>query len=435
MVEAPGLGPVVEGTGGALDVVRGEVPLAEAAGDVAVLLEDARQAGAAPGLVGGVAREGAWVLGDGAEAHAVLVAAGEEGRARRRADRRHVEAVVGQAHLLDAREGRGPDGPAEGVRGAVAGVVDEDEQDVRCALRGLGAGDHEPVGDRIPQRAPGDATEGPVGDGQRAAVLDELAHGLCQRALERLRPLRLRLHERLGRRAGQGLLDRETLVRLEHGDDGRGAGLHGCAELVVEPLLHLVVGELAQDRAAGRADDGGRQQRRRRQADEEADRAAPLGARAADAVTRLLDGHVAGLVMRDEDDRLDTHLPGLDLFDERVEVRVRERRRSGTRPPGRWSAAWSCRSLLRRVHGAPGDRVGPGSVTRVERHSDDGHSPPHHPNRTMVTHAAPGRPGGTPASSRSRWPARGWERRSAARSSCATRAALRNVGSPAGGHR
>ncbi len=43
VVEAPGQRPPVERPGGALDVVRRQVPLAEAAGDVAVLAQDPRQ--------------------------------------------------------------------------------------------------------------------------------------------------------------------------------------------------------------------------------------------------------------------------------------------------------------------------------------------------------------------------------------------------------
>ena len=128
VVEAPGLGPVVERTGRALHVVRREVPLAEAAGDVAVLLEDAREGGAGARLAGRVAGEGPRELGDGAEADAVLVAAGEQRRARRRAHGRHVEAVVRDAHVLHAREGRRVYRAAEAVDGAEAGVVDEDER-------------------------------------------------------------------------------------------------------------------------------------------------------------------------------------------------------------------------------------------------------------------------------------------------------------------
>ena len=159
--------------------------------------------------------------------------------------------------------------------------------------------------------------------GSAAAVLDELAHGLGERVGEGLGALLVRLDDGLGRRAWKGLLHGQALVRLEHGDDGRRARLHGLAELVVEPLLDLVVGDLSEDGPARRADHGGGQQGRRSEPDEEADAPAPLGARAADAVARLLDGHVAGLVVRHEDDRVDAHLLGLDLRDEPIELRAR----------------------------------------------------------------------------------------------------------------
>ena len=99
VVEAPRLRPVVERAGRALDVVRGQVPLPEPAGDVAVLLQDARQPRAAPRLRRRVAGERAGVLGDRAEPDAMLVPPGEQRGARRRAHGGHVEAVVRHAHL------------------------------------------------------------------------------------------------------------------------------------------------------------------------------------------------------------------------------------------------------------------------------------------------------------------------------------------------
>ncbi len=102
VVEAPAQRPVVEGAGSAHLAARRHVPLAEAAGDVAVLLEDARQGRAAARPCAGVAGERRRELGDAAHADAVVVAPGEQGGARRGADGGHVEAVVRDAHLLDA---------------------------------------------------------------------------------------------------------------------------------------------------------------------------------------------------------------------------------------------------------------------------------------------------------------------------------------------
>ena len=160
------------------------VPLAEAAGDVAVLAQDARQRGAAARPRAGVAGERRRELGDAAHADAVVVAAREQRGAGRRADRGDVEAVVGEAHLLDAGEVRRADAAAERVGAAEAGVVDEDDQHVGRVFGRLRAGDERPVGDRLVDRVTGRAAEGPVGDRQHGAVGIELARRLGERVLE-----------------------------------------------------------------------------------------------------------------------------------------------------------------------------------------------------------------------------------------------------------
>src|SRR5262249_49929013 len=81
VVEPPRLGPVVEGPGRALHVVRGQVPLPESSGHVAVLAQDPRRRRAALGLRRRVAGERAGILGDGPEADPMLVATGEKRRA------------------------------------------------------------------------------------------------------------------------------------------------------------------------------------------------------------------------------------------------------------------------------------------------------------------------------------------------------------------
>ena len=157
---------------------------------------------AAPRLGRGVAGERPGVLGDRAEADAVLVAPGEQRGPGRRADGRHVEAVVGQAHLLHPSEGGRADRSAERVDRAEAGVVDEDDEHVGRALGRLRSGDHRPVGDRVAQRAPGRSAEGRVGDRQHGAVGVELPRRLGQRVLEAADALLVHLGDRLGRRAG-----------------------------------------------------------------------------------------------------------------------------------------------------------------------------------------------------------------------------------------
>ena len=212
VVEAPGLRPVLERPRRAHLAPRRHVPLAEAAGDVAVLLEDPGQGRAASRPRPRVARERAGELRDPAHTHAVVVASGEERRAGRRADGGHVEAVVGQTHLLDARQRRRPQLAAERVGATEAGVVDEHEQDVRGPVRRLGPGDHRPVADRGVHGPAGHAPEVPVRDGEHGSILAELAHRLSQRVLQGGGPLLVRPNHGAGERHSQDLLDREGLI-------------------------------------------------------------------------------------------------------------------------------------------------------------------------------------------------------------------------------
>ena len=174
------------GPGGAHLATRREVPLPEPAGDVAVLLQDARQRRAAPRPRPGVAGERPRELRDPAHSHPMVVAAGEQRSAGRRADRRHVEPVVGQAHLLHAREVRRADPAAEGVRGRRS-------RRRRSGRAGRSARRRAPSGpgiidqsaDGLVDRAAGRTAEVAVGDRQHRAVGAELAHRLRERLLER----------------------------------------------------------------------------------------------------------------------------------------------------------------------------------------------------------------------------------------------------------
>ena len=73
-------------------------------------------------------------LGDEAHVHGVMVAAGLQRRARRRAQRRGVEIVVAQSVLRQAIERRRGDRAAEGIRRAEAEVVDQHDHDIGRAL-------------------------------------------------------------------------------------------------------------------------------------------------------------------------------------------------------------------------------------------------------------------------------------------------------------
>ena len=129
-----------------------------------------------------------------------------------------------------------------------------------------------------------------------------------------------RLNDRLRERARKRLLDGEALLVVEDRDDPRRPRWEVLPDLVVHLRLDALVDELA-DETAGRGPCGGcGDQRRRGEADEDADRPAPLDALATAVIGRLLhaDGSVLG--MRDEDRGLDLHLLVLDELGERVEV-------------------------------------------------------------------------------------------------------------------
>ena len=105
---------------------RGRVPVVLQDGaERAVLLPDDRV----------VARESRRDFAHHPEAGHVVVAPGDQGRARRRAERRGVEVGVTQPVLRDTIQCRRRNDPAERARRAEPGVVRHDEQHVGRALR------------------------------------------------------------------------------------------------------------------------------------------------------------------------------------------------------------------------------------------------------------------------------------------------------------
>ena len=135
VLEAHPGGPLVEGADGRGLEGRRVVVLAEPGGPVAVVLQDLAERRLVPGDEAVVARESGGLLGDDAEPGRVVVAPGDERRARRRAERRGVEVGVPQAVLRDAVERRRGDDATEGGGRPVADVVGDDEQHVGRALR------------------------------------------------------------------------------------------------------------------------------------------------------------------------------------------------------------------------------------------------------------------------------------------------------------
>ena len=320
VVEAPVLRPVLERACRALLAVRRHVPLAEPAGHVPVLLEDARNGGAALRDGARVARERAGELRDRSHADAMLVSPGKRRRPRRRAERDDVEAVVVEAHLPDARQVGRRDGPAERVRLPEAGIVDEDEEDVRRALRRFRPRDDRPVRDRLVDRMADRPTEVPVGERQHRAVGHELAHRLRETVLERLHALLVRLDDRLRERAREPLLDGQPLRLVEHGDDPGRTRRQVLADLVVhlglDPLVDEPPDEAARDGTRG----GGGEQRRCGQANQNAHGAAPFDSLATAMVGGLSHAHRSVLGVGDEDCGLHLDLLVLDELRERVEV-------------------------------------------------------------------------------------------------------------------
>ncbi len=117
--------------------VRDIVVLAEEGGAVTVLAQHLRAHRAALGDLAGVAGEAVAELGDDPGSAAVVVAPGQQRRARRGAEGRRVETGVAQARLRQPVEvGRG-DLSAERRPLSEAAIVDDDEQHVRRAVRCL----------------------------------------------------------------------------------------------------------------------------------------------------------------------------------------------------------------------------------------------------------------------------------------------------------
>ncbi len=90
-------GPAVKGPGGGIGRIGRQVPFAQGHGVVAVLLEDFGDGGRTSGEDAVVARKTGGGLGDGRQPDGVVIAAGEEGPAGRRAQSGSVEIIVAQA--------------------------------------------------------------------------------------------------------------------------------------------------------------------------------------------------------------------------------------------------------------------------------------------------------------------------------------------------
>ena len=137
LVEAGAGRPAVGRAGGADLPGGGLVRLAEGGRAVAVEPQHLGQRGHAVRALPGLAGEGGGGLGDRAHVADVMVAAGQQGRAGRRAERRGVELVVAQPALGHPLQRRHVDRPAEGAGLAEAHVVDQHDEHVRGLGRRL----------------------------------------------------------------------------------------------------------------------------------------------------------------------------------------------------------------------------------------------------------------------------------------------------------
>ena len=136
---------------------RRVVVLAEPGGAVAVVPQYLADRGFVLGDEAVVPRVAGRLFGDDAVADRVVVAAGDQRGARRRAQRGRVKVGVAEAVGGDAVERRRRNDAAEGAGDAVAGIVGHDQQNVGCALRWDDA--CRPVGGRPLRRALDLATE------------------------------------------------------------------------------------------------------------------------------------------------------------------------------------------------------------------------------------------------------------------------------------
>ncbi len=129
-VESKSGRPAVERTRRAQLPHRGDVSLAEPGGAVAVHPQGLGDSGRALRDHAVVAREAVGDLADRPHVCAVVVAAGQQRCARRRAQRGGVELVVAQPRVGDPVECGGRHRAAERRRGAEAHVVEKDDDDV-----------------------------------------------------------------------------------------------------------------------------------------------------------------------------------------------------------------------------------------------------------------------------------------------------------------
>ena len=129
-VEAAPQWPAVVGPGGGLLLRGHQMPLADHVGVVAVLLQHLGQEPVLERDVAVITRVAGGEFGDRGHPVGVVVAAGDDAGARRRAQRRGVHAVVAQTAGRERVQMRGGDRTPVAAELTEPGVVQNDEQDV-----------------------------------------------------------------------------------------------------------------------------------------------------------------------------------------------------------------------------------------------------------------------------------------------------------------
>ncbi len=245
VVEPPGVRPAVERPGRSLNVIRGQVPLSESGGRVAVALKRSDEGSAVLGHACRIAGERPRELADRPEANCVVVATRQQRGAGRRAECCDVKAVVPQALLGDPRHRGCRHGAAERCRIPEASVVDEHEEHVRRPLGRRGRHVDGPVCDGRVKRAPDRPAEVRIRDREHRPVRAELPHRLGERLLQRAHALLVALDDRSDLRACERLLDTEPLLVVEDRDDPGRPRRQVLADLVVDLVVDPVVDEPA----------------------------------------------------------------------------------------------------------------------------------------------------------------------------------------------
>ena len=176
IVKAPPVRPPAERARRALLPIGCQVPLAERGRAVPVHLQHLRKRRAVLRDERRISGEAAGKLADRAKTDGMVVAAGEQRRPGRRAQRRHMEPVVPDTLLSDPGHGGRGDRAAERTRLTKTRIIDQHQQHIRRPLRRRHMPDQAPVRPRTLQRPVRHTSELRVRDRQPGPVDPVISH-------------------------------------------------------------------------------------------------------------------------------------------------------------------------------------------------------------------------------------------------------------------